>query len=392
MLSIKNEEYLMQKHYDYIIAGAGLAGLSLAFKIKSSPQLMGKTILLVDRDSKQNNDRTWCFWSKEKEVFEYVVFKKWSHITYASQSLVKDFEISPYAYKMIRGIDFYNYTISFLKEQKGVDFLFENIESLASTIKGVTLKTKNHTISGSHAFKSYYEKNIDFSQDIFVWQHFKGIIIKTPEDSFDEDNAHFMDFRVAQEDETRFFYVLPLNKREALVEIAIFSSSIPEPNFYDPLIKSYITNTLGIESYEIQEEELGAIPMTTYNFQKDNTANITRIGTNGGSVKASSGYAFKRIQEDTDVLVNLIIQNKVDDYNPRNNRFLFYDKIMLHAVLSGSTSGETVFTKLFKHLKPQTIFKFLDEKGSFFNDLKVFTAPPTWPFLKSFFKVILKRM
>ena len=46
-----------------------------------------------------------------------------------------------------------------------------------------------------------------------------------------------MDFRVEQDDETRFFYVLPFNEREALVEIAIFSGEIPDPSFYDPFIK-----------------------------------------------------------------------------------------------------------------------------------------------------------
>ena len=381
----------MQKKYDYIIAGAGLAGLSLAYKIKSSPTLSHKSILLVDKDTKQNNDRTWCFWSNEDETFESIVYKKWSNITYASPSIEKKFKIEPYAYKMIRGLDFYNHTIEFLKKQSGVDFLFENIKDLTSNTSGVSLETSNHKFEASHAFKSYYDEGLDFSKDIFVWQHFKGIIIKTPEDTFDADNAHFMDFRVPQEDETRFFYVLPINKREALVEIAIFSSTIPNSKFYDPFIHSYLNDILGITEYEILEEELGAIPMTTHNFQKTNLPNITRIGTNGGSVKASSGYAFKRIQEDTDLLITLIEKENLKSYNPRNNRFLFYDKIMLDAILSGSTTGEVVFTKLFKNLKPQTIFKFLDEKGTFFNDIKIFTAPPTLPFLKSFFKVLLGR-
>jgi len=377
----------MQKHYDYIIAGAGLAGLSLAYKIKKSKELSGKTILLVDKDAKQKNDRTWCFWSDEEETFESVVYKKWSEITYASTSLNKKFKIAPYAYKMIRGIDFYNHTISFLKDAEGVDFLFEKIKHLKSDSEKVTLETISHNLTGDHAFKSYYE-HIDFSKDTFVWQHFKGIIIKSPEDVFDENSAHFMDFRVDQGEDTRFFYVLPTSKRQALVEIAVFSDKIPEPNFYDPYISTYINEVLGIKEYTVVEEEVGAIPMTTYNFQKENIKRITKIGTNGGSVKASSGYAFKRIQEDTDLLIKLIIEGKVNTYNPRNNRFLFYDKIMLDAILNSNTTGEIVFTKLFKKLKPQTIFKFLDEKGSFFNDLKIFSAPPTLPFLKSFFKVM----
>ena len=69
---------------------------------------------------------------------------------------------------------------------------------------------------------------------------------------------------------------------------------------------------------------------------------------------------------------------------------MLYDKIMLNAILSGKTSGKVVFDSLFKTLKPQTIFKFLDEEGSIFTYLKVFTAPPKWPFIKAFMEEVRK--
>lgn len=383
---IQNLENYMQNSYDYIIAGAGLAGLSLAYKIKQNPSLSHKTILLVDKDKKQKNDRTWCFWSQEDELFESIIYNKWSTITFAANTFQKRFNILPYTYKMIRGLDFYNHVIPFLKKSSGVDFVYEPIQKVESNAAGVLLKTKTHDYKGKIAFKSYYEKE-DFTQDHFVWQHFKGIVIKA-DNAFDPSNAQFMDFRVPQDDETRFFYVLPFSKNEALVEIAIFSKAIPSPAFYDPYINDYLKNMLGISNYEIIEEELGAIPMTTFDFQKHQTPNIIKIGTNGGSVKASSGYAFKRIQEETDNIITCLVNSNISNYKPRNNRFSFYDKIMLNAILSGKTTGEIVFTKLFKKLRPQTIFKFLDEKGTIINDIKIFTAPPTLPFLKGFIEEI----
>ena len=51
--------------YDYIIAGAGCAGLSLAVHMIHSGKFSDKKILIVDKDDKQKNDRTWCFWEKE---------------------------------------------------------------------------------------------------------------------------------------------------------------------------------------------------------------------------------------------------------------------------------------------------------------------------------------
>ena len=36
-----------------------------------------KKILLMDKEPKTKNDRTWCFWEKEAGFFEEIVYKKW---------------------------------------------------------------------------------------------------------------------------------------------------------------------------------------------------------------------------------------------------------------------------------------------------------------------------
>ena len=54
---------------------------------------------------------------------------------------------------------------------------------------------------------------------------------------------------------------------------------------------------LKIEKYEILEEEMGVIPMTDFPFHKKNNNTLTKIGTAGGWVKPSSGYAFKNCEK-----------------------------------------------------------------------------------------------
>ena len=44
--------------YDFIIAGSGCAGLSLLYKILLEPTLQNKSILIIDKDIKNTNDRT----------------------------------------------------------------------------------------------------------------------------------------------------------------------------------------------------------------------------------------------------------------------------------------------------------------------------------------------
>ncbi|HEY1022191.1 MAG TPA: lycopene cyclase family protein, partial [Flavisolibacter sp.] len=95
-----------QNHYDYIIAGAGCAGLSLAMHMLHEEGLQAKRMLLVDEAPKQHNDRTWCFWEKEAGLFEPVVCKQWDTLWFHSTAFSKALSIAPYRYKMIRGIDF----------------------------------------------------------------------------------------------------------------------------------------------------------------------------------------------------------------------------------------------------------------------------------------------
>jgi len=378
-----------EESYDYIFAGAGLSGLSLAYKIKNDPLLRHKRLLMIDPLTKNSNDRTWCFWSCEEDYFDDILYTRWRNIRFASHDFSSDYNIEPYSYKMIRGIDFYNKVVPFLEADPHTDWVKAPIAELGTHGDHVFAKTESDIFKGSHIFKSYYDKT-DFSNAHFVWQHFKGWIIETDHDTFDPDRATFMDFRVAQEDETRFFYVLPFSDSKALVEIAIFSSSIPDPEFYDPFLESYIKEQLNISSYHIKETELGAIPMTTFPFQKNAMKGVTQIGTASGSVKASSGYAFQRIQEETDaILQQMKSGNNISAPRPAN-RYHFYDRILLNVILNGKVTGERVFELLFSKLKPQTIFRFLDEKGGFLNDIKVFTAPPTLPFMKAFCEELIK--
>jgi len=59
--------------FDYIIAGGGAAGLSLAFYLSNS-SLKNKKVLIIDKDQKNKNDRTWGFWTSRPTAFERIIF------------------------------------------------------------------------------------------------------------------------------------------------------------------------------------------------------------------------------------------------------------------------------------------------------------------------------
>ncbi|HEX8460573.1 MAG TPA: lycopene cyclase family protein, partial [Segetibacter sp.] len=96
-------------HFDYIISGAGAAGLSLLMRMMQEKSFDHKTILVVDKVPKEQNDHTWCFWENKPGLFEPVVHHQWQQVHFFSNHFSGPLDLAPYSYKMIRALDFYNY-------------------------------------------------------------------------------------------------------------------------------------------------------------------------------------------------------------------------------------------------------------------------------------------
>jgi lycopene beta-cyclase len=380
------------KHYDYIICGAGCAGMSLAYRL-SDPAFADKSILIIEKAEKKQNDRTFCHWSKKPGLYDPILHTKWSKVQYISDRLDKELDIAPYEYKMIRGEDFYKFNLEKILKTKHIEYVQAEINSVENSTNQAIVRTNNESYTADVVFKSFTTGKIDFKNDLHVIQHFKGWFVKTENPAFDAHKATFMDFSIAQNGETRFMYVLPWSSTEALVQLAIFSHALLSDEAYDKILTDYSSNNLALGKFEITEVEKGAIPMTTYDFHQHDEAHIVHIGTGAGIVKPSSGFAFRRVQQHSEAIINCIEKNihPSKAQSVFKTKYKFFDKIFLNALLTDKASGQDVFNRMFDKLNPQLIFEFLDEETTFLQELKLFTAPPTLPFIKGFFEEILKK-
>src|SRR5829696_6763908 len=118
--------------YDYIFTGAGAAGLSLLARMIATRRFSDKKILLVDKSDKKHNDRTWCFWEKQAGFFEPLIRYRYDKLWFYAKGYESLNDIYPYQYKLLRGIDFYNYCFELVKSQPNIDWLNEGVTSVSS--------------------------------------------------------------------------------------------------------------------------------------------------------------------------------------------------------------------------------------------------------------------
>jgi len=371
--------------YDYIIVGAGAAGLMLADAMGKDSYFADKSILLLDKEAKKTNDRTWSFWEREKGDFDSIIHKTWEHIHVATQSYSKRMAIAPYTYKTLRGIDFYEFLLSNISSYNNITFLQETVTDIKTKEDGITVNTETNTYSGAKGFSSIFSYTEALAQKKYpvLQQHFLGWFVKTKHPVFNVDTATFMDFSIPQHGNTRFMYVLPFSETEALVEYTLFSHTPLEKSEYETVLKNYMQHNLRCDDYEICEEETGSIPMTCFNFAHNKTTSFLPIGLAGGWAKPSSGYAFKNTQRLTkDLITHIKLGKRLDRFTSKN-RFWYYDLILLDVLDKNNALGAPFFGDLFKKRKPQLVFKFLNEETSFLEDLGIVSAPKAWPFISA---------
>jgi len=343
-----------------------------------------KKFLLIDKESKTKNDRTWCFWEKENGFFEEIVYKKWDKLSFLSDEFSNTMDISPYQYKMIRGIDFYNYCFGEINKQSNIQVFYGEAKvEHGENDSSVYINDQQLSIADAIVFNSFADSTFKNDKEISLLQHFKGWMIETASNAFDPNKATFMDFRVDQSKGTTFAYVLPFSENRALVEYTLFTENILEDEEYEKELKNYIDVFLNIKEYNITDKEFGIIPMTTRSFDFFKNS-IYNIGTVGGQTKGSSGYTFQFIQKQSDLMLRSLIDNKsLRDINSASKRFHFYDKVLLNVLQNKKITGKEIFTTMFKKNKPQQVLKFLDNESTVSEELKIISTLPTLPFLKA---------
>jgi len=379
-------------HYDYIIAGAGAAGLSLLWHILESSQLKKKTILLADRSFSGEENKTWCFWDKSLIPFTNLIKHSWPEIEVRSNGSVFSQKPETYQYHCIQSHDFFREMLERARSSSRVTLLETDITGFDHGQSQSILNTASGSFTAEWTFQSiktmFRDKKPNHPS---LLQHFHGHVIHSERPIFDPEHVTLMDFNTghSSDDGTSFFYVLPFDRNRALIEYTLFSDTVLAQETYSNAITDYLNKRfeLSPKEYTIEKTETGAIPMDDRPVIPNINPRTLSIGTSGGATKPTTGYTFTRIQKHCAHIVETLAKGMQPPAFPSSSfRFRLYDHLLLYILRNNPVKSPAIFHNLFQHNSMQRVLTFLDEKTTLAQESRIFLSLPYSPFLKALFR------
>jgi lycopene beta-cyclase len=216
----------------------------------------------------------------------------------------------------------------------------------------------------------------DDGKSVQLLQHFRGRVVRSAEPVFEADTATLMDFDVSQAHGIHFIYVLPFDAHTALIESTFFTERPLPDDVYEAAIATWLARRGPGVDFQTVSHERGVIPMTTAPFDAWPSPRIVRIGTAGGHVKPSSGYAFLAVQRFVRDFAPRVVSALRDGGfpeppAPRSQRTTALDTIFLSYLRSRPERAPGTFYRLFERVPPAVLARFLSDTGSLADDLTV---------------------
>ena len=366
------------------ILGAGCAGLQLLHQLSLQANWANTRVALVHDDMPAQ--RSWCFWGIDTPPLRHLVKKSWQILQFKGQGFSKTESIAPYAYHYIAGEDFFQYFHhDFLPRQTNISLIHAKVNAVIKAESGFTVQCPDQDWHAAQVYSSIFSKP-EIPGRFWLKQHFKGWFVRADKPVFDDACVTLMDFSIAQDQDTRFVYILPFSATEALIEMTVFSAAVYADEIYEQVLSDYFKLHFPGNNFTVEHTEKGAIPMTDTLFSRHGLAGEVLLGTAAGMVKASTGYAFKRISDDVALLAEDVAHGRSLRWGGTKGRFRFYDRLLLGILQETPLLGRPVFEALFKRIDIKTILRFLDEDTNWREELRIFSQLPFAPFVKQIFR------
>ncbi|MFG2834289.1 lycopene cyclase family protein [Streptomyces zaomyceticus] len=377
-------------HCDVVVIGAGAAGLSLAWRLlRPPPGADAPSVVLIDAPPGplRPPPRTWCYWEQGPGDYDAWLTASWNSLRLhgpAGPPVRRD--LGRLTYKMLTSESFDRAVRPRLTGLRLVEAVAEDITDRPD---GVTISCRAadgtaRRVRARWAFDSRPPASRPPARVRLV-QHFQGWFLRTERPAFDPRTVDLMDFRTPQPPHgLSFGYVLPLSGREALVEYTEFGREPLTDHEYEDALRHYTGSVLGLGAFDVRAVERGRIPMTDARHDRRAGTSTFRIGTAGGAVRPSTGYAFAAIQRQTRAVADLVHSGRVPlPPAAYPGRSLAMDAVLLRGIDTGRLSGPEFFTRLFETVPAERLLRFLDGRTKPYEEFRIGLRTPVVPMLRT---------
>ena len=368
---------------DYLIAGAGCAGLSLAVHLVEAG-VRGR-ILLVDSRTEFARDRTWCGWNVRSHPFAGAVTRSWDRWRVVGAAGDVHEAGGSFRYEHIPADRFYALARHRLAAASNVELrLGTPLGAIRSTPEGV----EADGLAARLAFDSRPAPRKDAPGGAPLEQRFVGRFVAAPDDVFDAGTVDLMDFRI-EIGGVGFGYVLPFDARHALVEATRVGPPGGDGEALGAAADAYLAARWPGVAFSVEGEERGTIPMVPHGatgFAKG--SRVLPIGLAAGAAKPSTGYAFGAIQRASAALAGAVTRFEAGGPPPTAFRYRacrseWLDALFLRALTARPEAASGWFARLFERVPPDALVRFLTDEGGVADDLRVVAALPKLAFLQA---------
>lgn len=355
---------------EQVILGAGLSGLSLAIALLDRG--IKDPITIVDRRTTFGRDHTWSTWLTPGLRFADLASHRWERWRVAGVTAA-----SPrHPYVHIASEAFYDYALGIVERAPNVELRLDEAvtavgDGWAETAAGRLTGTVHDGLGlGSPRLKGV---------EVELWQRFLGWEVETRRPAFDPAVATLMDFEVEQDGAVQFVYTLPFSPTRALVEHTSFAPGALSSAKRRQALERYLEP----HDYEILHEERGSVPMTAARLPARRGERTSAIGTAGGAVRPSSGYAFSRIQAHVTAVADAVATGRPLPARAGHPRRTALDHVFLKALRSHPAAFPSWTRRMAERLPGDVFARFMVDASTPADELRVMAALPPAPFLRA---------
>jgi lycopene beta-cyclase len=369
------------RSYDAVIAGGGLSGLSLAAHLAAGGW-RDRSVLLVDGPGSAPPTEAWASWADRPGLLDAAAVREYRRLTIHAGDAELVLPLRRYRYRLVRRAALERVVAGLLSGCPGFERLAGHVDRITAGAGAAEVVVDGRAIRAGWVFDSVTPAPAGPEPDARI--AFTGWEVHCEHPVFDPESAVLLDFRARRAGRARFVYALPTGERRALVELTEFvprHATPAAPTDRAAALAAYLRGVRRSGEFRVLRRESAVLPLRVARAAR-RRGPVLAIGARGGLIKASTGYAYQRVQRDSAAIAASLDRYGHPFHLPaQHRRHRLLDAVLLDVLERDPAELERAFARLFTANPPERVLRFLDEDTGPADEVRLIASLPPAPYV-----------